>query len=228
MFQQTTLEGTKDNEKILTAFFSNDTEGLKKLLAEKAESIRMMTRIDPDTPHPTSIRRTMVEIVMTIMHAASDSGVDVEQEMGFISPYQYIFELKSTPEIIDWVMQICAKLMKAMSEQHHQMDRKTIRNVKAYIQQHLDDPDLSLDMASTHIGLSASYFSAFFIREVGVGFREYVNSLRIETAKKYLDNSEMTVSDISRRCGFRSESYFITVFKKYADMPPGAYREMKK
>ena len=92
----------------------------------------------------------------------------------------------------------------------------------------MDDPCLSLDMASTYIGLSASYFSAFFIRETGIGFREYVNSQRIEKAKELLALGGCTGAEIARQCGFRSESYFISVFKKYVQMTPGMYKASKK
>ena len=227
-YQQITLEKSRGFDEILSAFTAGDMDGMRACLEQKAESIRTMTHTVPDAPYPTSIRRTMVEIAMLLMHIASDAGVDVEKELDRTDPYQTIFGLKSTPEIIDWVMELADYLNAAITARLSHRENEAIRLVKEYIQQHMDDPCLSLDMASTYIGLSASYFSAFFIRETGIGFREYVNSQRIDKAKELLALSGCTGAEIARRCGFRSESYFISVFKKYVQMTPGMYKASKK
>lgn len=223
-YQQITLEKTHDFSAILSAFIDNDMEEMRLRLLEKAEMLRTTTRIVPDTPYPTSIRRTMVEITMMLMHIASDAGVDVEETLGPINPYQTIFEFDRTPEIVGWIVGLAATLNQAMADQQDRRESVAIRSVKEFIQQHLDDPCLSLDTVSTSIGLSPSYFSAFFIRETGTGFRDYVNFMRIEKAKEYLMQGKMTNIEIARCCGFRSGSYFISVFKKYVQKTPKAYQ----
>ena len=94
-----------------------------------------------------------------------------------------------------------------------------------YIKDHIEDSTLSLDTVSENVDLSSSYLSTFFIQETGTGFRDYVNTLRIEAAKNYLKNTQLSVHEIAKHCGFTSDSYFITVFKKYIHDTPGNYRK---
>lgn len=224
-YQQITLETGMDAEQIIQTFISGDMAEMRALLEEKAEALRAITvRAASDMPYPSSIRRTMVEIALMLMHIASDAGVDVESELGNSNPYQIIFEMKSTPEIIDWMIGFAEQLNKALANLNSHRNKTIVQQIKDYIQQHIDDPCLSLDMASAHIGLSASYFSSFFIRETGTGFRNYVNMLRIDKAKKLLMQKRLTNAEIARRCGFSTESYFISVFKKYVHVTPKAYQ----
>jgi AraC-like DNA-binding protein len=53
---------------------------------------------------------------------------------------------------------------------------------------------------------------------------EYIHSIRINTAKKLLQQSKMYVDDICYECGFNSVSFFNRKFKRYTGMTPMEYR----
>ena len=55
-----------------------------------------------------------------------------------------------------------------------------------------------------------------------------LNSKRIDIIKNLLKNTDMRISDISRKLSFNSEHYFSTFFKKYTGMTPTKYRNMFK
>jgi two-component system, response regulator YesN len=89
--------------------------------------------------------------------------------------------------------------------------------------------DLSLDHLAERMRLHPNYISSLFKKETGDTFVNYLNSLRIREAQKLLKSqSHLTVEAISRQVGFDTKHYFAKVFKKYAGMPPGAYREMQE
>ena len=211
----------------MQAFQSGDLELLTARLKERAEELRAITQVYPDEPYPTTIRRAMMEVVVSAMHIAADAGGNVEQEMGNISPYQTIFHLTSTPEIIQWVVHICRDLNEKIIQCRIQRENTTNERINHYIYQHLADPQLSLESVSAHVGLTASYLSAFFIQKNQIGFRDFLNTQRVAAAKRYLTDTGIAVSEIAKRCGFTSDSYFITVFKKYTGITPGAFRRSK-
>jgi AraC-like DNA-binding protein len=74
---------------------------------------------------------------------------------------------------------------------------------------------ISLEDLVTTTGFTSKYFCRFFRFMTGFSPVEYVNRYRIERACEKLLNSDLSVSDISLRCGFNDISYFIRVFKKY-------------
>jgi len=87
---------------------------------------------------------------------------------------------------------------------------------------------LTLKETASHIGLSSAYLSSIFPAETGKKFKEYVDSLRFEYAKKLLTNSDMSVSEICYESGFEDYANFLRRFKVIYGMPPGQYRQISK
>jgi len=53
----------------------------------------------------------------------------------------------------------------------------------------------------------------------------FITERKIDEAKRLLETSNQTVSQISAFLGFSSQSYFQNVFKKSTGMTPAKYRE---
>ena len=76
-------------------------------------------------------------------------------------------------------------------------------------------------------GLSASYFSTVFHREMGKSFKAWLNETRVEHAKSLLTESNLPILEICYECGYNTPSQFIRMFKKVTGLPPSAYRKAK-
>lgn len=83
--------------------------------------------------------------------------------------------------------------------------------------------DITLSSISETVGLSAEYFSRLFHKEVGVTFKKYLTKLRIEYAKRLLEEKKLSVIDIGYECGFNTPSQFVRAFKAQTGMPPSEY-----
>ena len=212
---------------IVDRFMEGKLENLREELVQLAEITRSNTVIFPEIPYPTSIRRTMIEILLEIMHAASDAGIDVDKEIGYVDPYRKVFELVGTPAIIEWVVEIAQKLSKAMFNRQTLVKNDLFEEAKKYILTHLSNPDLCLAEVSLVAGMSSGYFSAQFSKVTGTGFREYITNQRVRRAKQLLEQSQKSIESIAEECGFLSASYFITVFKKQMGMTPGIFRKLQ-
>ena len=64
-----------------------------------------------------------------------------------------------------------------------------------------------------------------FKKETGQTFINYLNNYKKEKSKNLLENTNMTLLDISLEVGFNNQSYYSTIFKKYTNMTPLEYRE---
>jgi len=221
---QITLDPPQNFSFFSIPFLEGDMDRLRKRLEEKAETVRRETVVQPEGVYPTSIRRTMLEIVIALIHLTSDMGVSIKSAIGDINPYHDIFVIATTPLIIDWVIDICSKLDSAITQQKMSREKRTMTAIRQYIQDHMSDPNLCLDLLSTYTGLSASYLSTLIANKMGSKFTVYLNDLRLERAEYYLCETELSVSDIAERCGFNSSSYFINTFKKHKHITPGEYR----
>lgn len=84
---------------------------------------------------------------------------------------------------------------------------------------------ITLEELSAAAGLSSSYLSRLFHKEVGTTISEYISRKRVEAAENMLKYSEYSFTDISNYLCFSSESHFIQVFKKYTGYTPKRYRD---
>lgn len=106
-----------------------------------------------------------------------------------------------------------------------QMSRN-IRRVVEYIDRHFTQ-DLSLDMIAVHVELHPNYISGLFRKETGLTFIHYLHLCRIRKAKQLmLSDEDISFQTISEEVGYENVRHFFTVFKKYAGVTPGEFREL--
>lgn len=72
--------------------------------------------------------------------------------------------------------------------------------------------------------LSHSYFCRVFAQAYGTTPAEYLARIRVKKARVLLEETDSSVTDIAMNLGFSSSQYFATVFRKYSDFTPTAYR----
>lgn len=82
---------------------------------------------------------------------------------------------------------------------------------------------LSLTDLSGELGVSSAYLSNTFKNDVGTGFNEYLNKLRIEKVIEAIKNGDGKLKDIVERAGFQNYNYFFKVFKEYTGVTPAQY-----
>lgn len=84
--------------------------------------------------------------------------------------------------------------------------------------------DLTLDSLSKEIHISPQYISKFFKNNVGIGFVDYVNKLRITKSLNDLLGNNKNIIDIAIEHGFNDHKAYNRVFKKEFQMTATEYR----
>lgn len=77
---------------------------------------------------------------------------------------------------------------------------------------------------SDSLFVSENYLIEEYKKVYGKTPLQDLNSKRIDIIKNLLKNTDMRISDISRKLSFNNEHYFSTFFKKYTGMTPTKYR----
>ena len=101
--------------------------------------------------------------------------------------------------------------------------QQSLLAARRYLQEHLEeDVDLSLLAKDSH--LHPTYFHKLFTAAFGKTPGEQLTWFRIMASREYLRDDNCSVAEISRRCGFSSQSYFCRKFKEYSLQTPSQYR----
>lgn len=93
------------------------------------------------------------------------------------------------------------------------------------------DTNLSRDSFAELLGCSHTYLTEAIRRMTGMAFSGFVNSYRLQEAKRMLtdiSSPEVPLKTIAAESGFSSLSNFYTLFKKDTGMPPAVFRKTAK
>ncbi|MCM8570001.1 helix-turn-helix transcriptional regulator [Gramella jeungdoensis] len=109
----------------------------------------------------------------------------------------------------------------------HQKDFEKIDSYIIEKQSYLD-PNLGLEELANQLDMSPTHLSKIINTYSNYNFSDYINSLRIQQAKKLLNDDSFcryTIVSIGLECGFNSKSTFYSAFKKFTSQTPSEYRE---
>ena len=94
-----------------------------------------------------------------------------------------------------------------------------------YIYDHLHEK-IYLETLAEVVGIDPSYLSRLFKQEMGMPVSEYIMRKKVETAANMLEFAEYTPSEIANILAFSSQSYFVSVFRRYMGTTPGKYKRV--
>jgi AraC-like DNA-binding protein len=103
---------------------------------------------------------------------------------------------------------------------------KTLQTAIEYIKDHCNER-LSVAEISKKCCVSESTLYHLFKRELGQTPISFLNSIRINIAIDYLENSDYSVATVSNLVGFHSENHFRKVFAELTGTTPLKYRKGK-
>ena len=83
---------------------------------------------------------------------------------------------------------------------------------------------LDVGAIAAFVNLSPSRLSHVFKEQVGVSLARYVEMRRLERAQHLLSSTSMTIGAIAHACGFSSQFYFATRFKRHTGSDPTRWR----
>jgi AraC-like DNA-binding protein/Tfp pilus assembly protein PilF len=91
------------------------------------------------------------------------------------------------------------------------------------------NPELTVDYISKKINSNTKYVSGAIKQKTGMNFNTYINTHRIEEAKKILLDAESktwSLDAVAVNCGFNNPTTFYINFKKYTGLTPASYRNI--
>ncbi|MGE4319887.1 MAG: response regulator [Acholeplasmataceae bacterium] len=93
-----------------------------------------------------------------------------------------------------------------------------------FMNQNYADSTLNMDLVCEELGISVSYLSILFKKEMNTTFNKYLVKLCIEKSMELLKYSKEKIIEIATKVGYNDVYYFSYSFKKYTGKSPREYR----
>ncbi|MCR2807293.1 AraC family transcriptional regulator [Paenibacillus soyae] len=207
-------------EELSEAVKSLDAERARKALSAVMESL---SRQDYDYDH---YQLSLVRLLMDLIRQLQDAGIPYHSlPTGDGSLFETFLKLRTNREIESWFGDTIIEPALCLLEERRQTQFTTIsQEVKRLIEEAFDT-DLTLEKCSARINYHPQYISRVFRQETGVNFADYLSQYRLEVAKKWLRETNLTVTEIAERLKYNNPANFIRYFRKIEGITPGQYRD---
>lgn len=167
-----------------------------------------------------------LELLVMISRALIFQGADpvlvTERKMSFL---EMLKKIDHQQDYVVWSYNMLTLFMGMVNSAQFSSLTDCVRNAVLYLQQNFRH-SVTLKEVADAVHVNPSYLSRTFKKELGINFSTYLTKLRLENAKYYLKHSQENIKYISYESGFKSPSYFHTVFKKNTGVSPTAYRHI--
>lgn len=100
----------------------------------------------------------------------------------------------------------------------------SIAELQRWLPDHLTD-DLSVEALAARVGMSPRHFARVFRRETGTTPGAYVEALRIEAARRLLEDTTLTVAAVAERVGLKHAETLHRAFVRTVGTTPARYRQ---
>lgn len=108
------------------------------------------------------------------------------------------------------------------------LDDKWIAEVNQFVEQHIEDVNLSPKVLYERFGMSRSTFYHKSKSLVDLSPLELIRTIRLKKAKTMLGTTDLDISQVAYKLGFNDPKYFSTVFKRYFGQSPSSFINDKK
>ena len=149
-----------------------------------------------------------------------------------IRSYQQIFisdDKDKNIKLMEKASQITAYLIKnglRTGEDNRRPEKQfNMRNVAVYIENNYLDPDLTIKKIADYSGYSIWYFSKAFKLYMADTPIMHLNKRRLSEARRILQNNDMPLGEVAKRCGYKNFSTFSQSFNRIMGMTPTEYRK---
>jgi transcriptional regulator GlxA family with amidase domain len=99
-----------------------------------------------------------------------------------------------------------------------------VARVLKYVTDHISD-DLSIEEIADAVGISRRTFSRAFAKHAHVTPSVFVDQLRIDFARKLLEETDVPLKTVAFRCGFHNATRMRMIFSRQLQTTPKLYRE---
>ena len=209
-----------DDERILLSLIRvGDRAGARKMFN------KMLAAMFLYSPKPVVVRARAIEMMGYLVRTAvEDSPLMeplLERHMGWI---EQIVETRDFDDLCNVLRDALDDFMNSIFLQGVNPVSPAVGKALDYIAANYTEP-ITLDEVAEAAGLSTFRIAHLLKEATGKTALQNIHYLRIQEARRLLEQSDMSCTDVAYETGFGDQSYFIKQFRKWMGITPAKYRK---
>jgi len=104
------------------------------------------------------------------------------------------------------------------------VDHEPIKTIQDWILAHLSE-NITVEILAEKALMSPRNFARVFLKETGITPAKYIEKLRLETARRRLEETSLTLDEISNECGINNADGLRRLFLRHIKTTPSDYRK---
>ncbi|REE69733.1 two-component system response regulator YesN [Paenibacillus taihuensis] len=173
-----------------------------------------------------AIISVFIDLIWEVGSILYANGLRWQQlQEGFNSPLEFIAQFKTMKSTLAWsekIFMMIHGLVHASETGAQSSYSLPVAKAKQYLDEHFCE-EITLTSIAQMAGVSESYLSKQFAKEVGRSFIQYLIKLRIDEAERLIA-SGMKVAEVSYQVGYMNPEHFSRIFKKVKGHSPKSHR----
>ena len=209
-----------DDERILLSLIRvGDRAGARKIFN------KMLAAMFLYSPKQVVVRARAVEMMGYLVRAAVEDSPLMEPLMErHMKWIEQIVETKDFDDLCNVLMEALDDFMNSIFLQGVSPVSPAVGRALDYIAANFTEP-VSLEEIADAAGLSTFRIAHLLKEATGKTALQNIHYLRIQEARRLLETSDMSCTDIAYETGFGDQSYFIKQFRKWMGITPAKYRK---
>jgi len=171
-----------------------------------------------------TIKIRVLELASLSSRAAVEGGADPEQVMVKLQDFNNeVNSIERIEEFFFKVHKIIEEFLDGIFKLADKKHLSLVNNARNFIMENHHKP-LTLKATADYLFISPSHLSRLFRLELDCTFNDYLTRVRVEKAVELMKKPEFSVEQVSKAIGFKSQSYFAEIFRKYIGVTPLIYK----
>lgn len=155
------------------------------------------------------------------------NGLDLTMATNNALDFDELMEYHSIDELNQRIGLVLSEIFQRYSPLRQKAQEQfCLMNVINYVHEHLFDSGLCVAGIASEMNMTQSNLSYHFKHETGSSLSEYIGKKRSDYAMKLLRETNLTVEEIARQCGYGSGMTMYRGIRKETGLTPAAYRQL--
>ncbi|MCH4888568.1 response regulator [Acidaminobacter sp. JC074] len=174
-----------------------------------------------------SLSMFMMELLLFLLRLYHEYQIQLKWFMDNQDLYKALQDYKDIDALKSLIRDIGSQMIEAIGDTRKTNIKVMIDTAIDYLEKHFSE-EISLESVADYLHISPEYLSRLFKKETTKTFIHYLTTLRLEAAKRLIEDTQLKNFEVAEKVGYNEPNYFSYVFKKRYGISPSKYRKSIK